>query len=132
LQALSIYDQAKQFNTVCSVQTYTEALDTCAKAKNIAGMIRVLDDMRAAASAPNAVTCTVLLVALSSKCSNNIEVLNLLQSLEGFDSELIQCFHCLLTDSAKTDEEVNISFLEKAVNNFLKSFHAKVSDLKTG
>lgn len=106
MQALSIYDQAKQFNPVCSVQTYTEALDTCAKAKNIAGMIGVLNDMRTAASVPNAVTCTVLLIALSSKCSNNIEVSNLLQSLEGFDSELVQCCQCLLTDNAKTDQEV--------------------------
>lgn len=104
--ALSIYDQAKQLNTVCSVQTYTEALDNCSKAKNIAGMIRVLDDMRAAAIVPNSVTCTVLLVALSSKCSNNFEVSSLLQSLNGFDSELVQGCHSLLTDSTKTDQEV--------------------------
>lgn len=108
MQALSIYNQAKQFNTVCSVQTYTEALDTCAKAKNIAGMTKVLDDMRAAACVPNAVTCTVLLVALSSKCSNNIEVSNLLRSLEGFDSKLARCCHSLLTDSSKTDQEVHL------------------------
>lgn len=106
MQALSIYNKAKQFNSVCSVQTYTEALDTCAKAKNIGGMIKVLDDMRAAGCAPNAVTCTVLLVALSSKCSNNIEVSNLLHSLKSLNSKLAQCCHRLLTDSSKTDEEV--------------------------
>lgn len=117
--ALSIYNQAKQFNTVCSVQTYTEALDTCAKAKNIVGMTRVLDDMGAAGCMPNAVTCTVLLVALSSKCSNNIEVSNLLRSLEGFDSKLAQCCHCLLTDSSKTDQEV-INILGRCFSSIKK------------
>ncbi|KAG0593000.1 hypothetical protein M758_1G288400 [Ceratodon purpureus] len=117
--ALSIYNQAKQFNKVCSVQTYTEALDTCAKAKNIGGMIRVLDDMRAAACVPNAVTCTVLLVALSSKCSNNIEVSNLLDSLKGFDSKLAQSCHYLLTDSSKPDQEV-INILGRCFSSIKK------------
>uniref|UniRef100_A0A7I4DQ64 PROP1-like PPR domain-containing protein n=1 Tax=Physcomitrium patens TaxID=3218 RepID=A0A7I4DQ64_PHYPA len=105
-EVLSIYDQAKQLKTVCSVQTFTEALDACSKAKNIPAMIKVLDDMRAAACPPSAVTCTVLLVALSSKCSNDVEVFDLLHSLEVFDSELAQCCHLLLTNSSKTDTEV--------------------------
>lgn len=109
MQVLSIYDQAKQLKTVCSVQTFTEALDACSKAKNIPAMIKVLDDMRAAACPPSAVTCTVLLVALSSKCSNDVEVFDLLHSLEVFDSELAQCCHLLLTNSSKTDTEVSHS-----------------------
>lgn len=108
LQALAIYDQAKRLSTVCGVQTYTEALDTCAKSNNVMRMTMIMEDMKVAGCSPNAVTCSVVLVTLGSKCSNSNEVSQLLQCLESFESELMQCCCSLLTDPTRRDEEVHI------------------------
>jgi len=105
-EVVHIYESAKQSSLLCSVQTYTEALDACVKSKNLAGVTRIMDDMRMAGCSPNAVTCSVVLVALGSKCSNVDEAHLLLTCLQGFDSILVHCCRNLLV-LPKSDNEVS-------------------------
>ncbi len=105
MQVVHIYESAKQSSLLCSVQTYTEALDACVKSKNLAGVTRIMEDMRMAGCSPNAVTCSVVLVALGSKCSNVDEAHLLLTCLQGFDSILVHCCRNLLV-LPKSDNEV--------------------------
>jgi pentatricopeptide repeat protein len=106
VQVVRIYESAKQSSLLCSVQTYTEALDACVKSKNLAGVTRIMEDMRMAGCSPNAVTCSVVLVALGSKCSNVDEAHLLLTCLQGFDSILVHCCRNLLV-LPKSDNEVS-------------------------
>lgn len=126
LQALTIYEQAKQSTTACNVQTYTEALDVCVKSKSIAGMLKVMEDMRIAGCSPNAVTCSVVLIALSSKCSGIGEALQLIESLEGFDSKLVLCCQRLLAEVTKTDRQVHSSPLYKNFQFWPQKCNTKV------
>lgn len=68
----------------------------------------IMEDMKVAGCSPNAVTCSVVLVTLGSKCCSSNEVSHLLQGLERFESEPMQCCCSLLTDPTRRDEEVYI------------------------
>ncbi|XP_024528672.1 pentatricopeptide repeat-containing protein At1g62680, mitochondrial [Selaginella moellendorffii] len=104
-EVLGIYDDVKRNSSLCNIYIFTEALDACVKWGNWSKLEGIFSDMKAARCDPNVVTCTVVLMALSSKnCKTVEEATILINFFREFDSKPIIILRYLLMETLDDDQ----------------------------